>query len=145
MIRLKHEDNRRKRVLDHEEEAALLDASLRDSNTYSWLFVKIGLSTSLRRSEILSARFDGLDPRRRRFRVRVKGGRWRDQPLSRELTDILFRERDGAQDQDGWLFPNPASASGHIESMKTAFRRCVTDAGLEHFQRTQSRNSGIPI
>ncbi len=97
MIRLKHEDNRRKRVLDHEEEAALLKASLEDSNSYSWLFVKIGLSTSLRHSEILSARFDGHDKHRRRLRVRVKGGRWRDQPLSKELTYILCRDRDGAQ------------------------------------------------
>ncbi|MDP7642801.1 MAG: tyrosine-type recombinase/integrase [Alphaproteobacteria bacterium] len=91
----------------------------------------MGLSTSLRHSEILSARFDGLDPCRRRLRVQVKGRRRRDQPLSKELTDILCRESDGAQDLEGWLFPNPASASGHIESMKTAFRRCVIAAGAD--------------
>ena len=31
---------------------------------------------------------------------------------------------------DGWSFPSPKSASGHIEDMKTAFRRCVIQAGL---------------
>jgi integrase len=129
MIKLKEPDNRRNRVLAHEEEKALLEAALNDSNLYSWLFVRIGLSTGLRHSEILSARFDGFDPNRRRLRVRVKGGRNREQPLSSEMTEILEREREMAEDPD-WLFPSPRSASGHIEDMKKAFRRCVVQAGL---------------
>ncbi len=48
MIKLKQPDNRRNRVLEPHEEAALLDAALRDSNTYSCLFIRVGLSTSLR-------------------------------------------------------------------------------------------------
>jgi integrase len=93
--------------------------------------VRIGLSTGLRHSEILSARFDGFDPNRRRLRVLVKGGRIREQPLSSEMTQILEREREMAEDLGGWLFPSPRSASGHIEDMKTAFRRCVIRAGLD--------------
>ena len=111
MIKLTEPDNRRNRVLTHEEEKALLDAALVDSNSYSWLFVKVGLSTGLRHSEILSARFDGLDVRRRRLRVLVKGGHIREQPLSSELTTLLERERKMADDPDGWLFPNPAPRS----------------------------------
>ncbi|MCH8139152.1 MAG: site-specific integrase, partial [Proteobacteria bacterium] len=130
MIKLKEPDNRRSRVLTHDEEGLLLAAASRDSNPYIWLFVKVGLSTSLRHAEILSARFDGLDARRRRLRVRVKGGRDREQPLSSELTQILEREREMAEDPDGWIFPSPKSASGHIEDMKTAFKRCVIRAGL---------------
>ena len=131
MIKLKEPDNRRNRVLTHEEEKALLEATLNDSNSYSWLFVRLGLSTGLRHSEILSARFDGFDRARRRLRVRVKGGRIREQPLSSEMTEILEREREMAEDPDGWLFPSPRSASGHIEDLKTAFRRCVIRAGLD--------------
>ena len=116
--------------MTHEEESALLEAALNDSNPYSWLFVKVGLSTSLRHGEILSARFDGFDPSRRRLRVRVKGGRVREQPLSSDLTRVLERERDMAIAPDGWVFPSPKSASGHIEDMKTTFRRCVVRAGL---------------
>ena len=108
----------------------MLEAALNDSNPYSWLFVKIGLSTGLRHSEILSARFDGFDAQRRRLRGRVKGGRVREQPLSSEMTQIIERERDMADDPDGWLFPSSKSASGHIEDMKTAFRRCVLQADL---------------
>jgi integrase len=92
--------------------------------------VKIGLSAGLRHSEILAARFDGLDARRRRLRVRVKGDRVREQPLSNELVEILNRERGMAEDPDGWIFPNPKSASGHIVDMKTTFKRCLLRAGL---------------
>ena len=131
MIKLKDPDNRRNRVLTHEEESLLLEAALPDSNTYAWLFVKIGLSTGLRHSEILAGRFDGLDARRRRLRVRVKGDRVREQPLSSELVAILQRESEMAEDSDdGWIFPSPRSASGHIEDMKTTFKRCLIRAGL---------------
>jgi integrase len=130
MIKLREPDNRRNRILTHEEEEALLAAALMDSNTYAWLFAKIGLSTGLRHSEILSARFDGFDRKRRRLRVRVKGGHIREQPLSEEITAILEREGEMAGDPDGWIFPSRKSASGHIEDMKAAFRRCVIRAGL---------------
>ncbi len=130
MVKLKEPDNRRTRVLTHDEETLLLNTALQDSNPYSWLFVKIGLSTGLRHSEILSARFDGLYAGRRRLRVRVKGSRNRKQPLPSALATILERERRMAEDPSGWIFPSRKSASGHIEDMKTAFKRCVIQAGL---------------
>ncbi len=124
MIKLKEPDNRRNRVLTHDEERLLLEAALQDINAYSWLFVKIGLSTGLRHSEILAGRFDGLDAGRRRLRVRVKGDRVREQPLSSELVAILQRESEMAEEPDGWIFPSPKSTSGHIVDMKTTFKRC---------------------
>ena len=134
MIKLEQPENRRLRVLAHEEESALLNAALEDSNSHLWLFIKIGLSTSLRHSEILSMRFDGFNPAHRRLRVRVKGGRWREQPLTRELTQIFMAEQRMAEDPQGWIFPNSGSASGHMKSMKMAFRRCVIRAGLDSYE-----------
>ena len=131
MPKLGQVDNRREYVLTSKGEAALIDAALNDSNAYAWLFIKMGLSTSLRHSEILSARFDMFDEHRRRLRVRVKGGNWREQPLSREMTEILIGERDMAADPKGWIFPNSGAASGHFDSMKKPFRRCVIRAGLD--------------
>ncbi len=130
MIKLKEADNPREQVLSVAEEVALLDAALADSNSYVWLFIKIGLATSLRHGEILSTRFDRLDPQRKRLHVQVKGGKWRKQPLSAEITQIILRERGMAPDPEGWIFPSPTSASGHIDRMKKAFRRCVVRAGL---------------
>ncbi len=51
--------------------------------------------------------------------------------MSKELTEVVLREREMAQDRDGWLFPSPNSASGHVDRMKKAFRRCVVRAGLD--------------
>jgi integrase len=130
MIELRKEHNARDYVISEDEEQLLLKAALRDSNPYIWLFIKLGLATSLRHSEILRARFDNFDPERRRLRVQVKGGRWRRQPLTRSITEILVKEREMAKDPKGWLFPSLRSESGHVESMDEAFGRCVKAAGM---------------
>ncbi len=36
-----------------------------------------------------------------------------------------------AGDPDGWIFPTKTSASGHVESMKQPFARCVERAGMD--------------
>ena len=131
MIRLDGPNNQREYVLGADEQELLLEAALRDSNSRIWLFIMMGLNTSLRHSEILSARFEHFNESRRRLRVQVKGGEWREQPLTQTITDILEREREMAQDQEGWVFPNPRSASGHAKSMKAPFRRVVIRAGLD--------------
>jgi len=79
----------------------------------------------------LAAVVNVLDTQCRRLRVKAKGGYWRDQPLSQDMVDILVRERDMAEDRDGWLFPSPKSLLGHVFSMKKALRRCVVRAGLD--------------
>jgi integrase len=130
MIELRKEHNARDYVISEDEEQLLLEAALRDSNPYIWLFLKLGLATSLRHSEMLRARFDNFDPDRRRLRVQVKGGRWRRQPLTRSITEILVKENEMAKDPKGWIFPSLRAESGHIESMDEAFCRCVKAAGM---------------
>jgi len=129
-IELRKEHNTRDYVISEDEEQLLLEAALRDGNPYIWLFIKLGLATSLRHSEILRARFDNFDPERRRLRVHVKGGRWRRQPLTRSITEILVREEKMAKDPKGWIFPSLRAESGHIESMNGAFGRCVKAARM---------------
>jgi integrase len=129
-LELRKEHNARDYVISEDEEQLLLEAALRDSSPYIWLFIKLGLATSLRHSEILRARFDNFDPERRRLRVQVKGGRWRRQPLTRSITEILVKEREMAKDPKGWIFPSLRADSGHIESMDEAFGRCVKAAGM---------------
>jgi integrase len=130
MISLQKERNERDYVISEDEEQALLRAAIRDSNPYVWLFIKLGLATSLRHSELLRARFENFDPDRRRLRIQVKGGRWRRQPLTRSITEILAREREMAKDPQGWIFPSLNSKRGHAVSMRAAFSRCVETAGM---------------
>ncbi len=131
MVKLDPERNRRTYVISENEEQRFLDAALADSNCYIWLFIKLGLATGLRLSEMLAARFDNFDPTRRRLRVKTKGSRWRNQPLTRGITAILQRERDMAEDTDGWIFPSNRTRSGHIESLGESFAWCVTKAGMD--------------
>ena len=96
MVKLEREHNEREFVISDDEERRLLAAAREDSNTYIELFIQLGLATSLRHSEILRANFENFDAVRRRLRVRVKGGRSRNQPLTRGITAVLNRERDMA-------------------------------------------------
>ena len=131
MVKMEAADNARDYVLSDDDKTGLLNAALEDSNQYIWLFITMGLHTSLRHSEILSGRFENFDSERRRLLVKVKGGHWREQPLTRTITDVLKRDREMASETDGWIFPNSISASKHYESMKTPFRRVVLAAGLD--------------
>lgn len=136
MVRIGRLNNRREFIFSASEETALLEAASQDGNPYIWLFIKVGLATSLRHSELLSVRFLDLDTQRRRLRVRAKGGELRDQPLTQEITEILVDQQKMADEDRGWIFPNPASQSGHFESMKKPFRRCVLRAGLDPTRAT---------
>ncbi len=131
MVKLDPERNRRTYVISGNEEQRLLDAALADSNSYIWLFIKLGLATGLRHSEMLAARFDNFDSARRRLRVKTKGSRWRNQPLTRGITAILQRERDMAEDTGGWIFPSKRTRSAHVESMDEPFARCIAAAGMD--------------
>lgn len=130
-VKLEVERNSRTFVISADEEARLLAAALADSQPYIWLFIKTGLATGLRHGEILSARFEHFDRVRRRLKVLTKGGRWRQQPLTRGIADILDREREMAADPQGWIFPSKSTGSGHIEQLSAAFARCVARAGLD--------------
>ena len=136
LLKAEPEHNRREYVLAADDENRLLDAALRDGHPYIWLFVMIGLHSSMRHKEILSARFEHFDANRRRLGVRVKGGRWREQPLTKALAEIVAKERDMADDRDGWIFPSNRAKSGRVESMTKAFRRCVIAAGLNPIKIT---------
>lgn len=125
------EQNHRDYVISDADEKALLDAAAHDVHPYIWLFCVMGIGSSMRHREILSARFDRLDADRRRLRIKVKGGRQRDQPLPQWVVDILLKERESVPDPDGWVFPSTRTKSGHIEQMSGAFTRCVEAAGLD--------------
>lgn len=130
-VKLERERNERTYVITNDEETELLAAALQDPHPYVWLFVKLGIATALRHGEILRCRFDRFNPARRRLAVVVKGGKWRQQPLTRSITEIIARERSMAEDQNGWIFPSKTSQSGHIPHLSAAFARCVRRAKLD--------------
>jgi integrase len=123
--------NARERVLSKGEAQALLHAAQYDPNPDIHLFIRLGLGTSLRHSEILSARWENFDPERRRLRVRVKGGSWRLQPLPPTIVALLLAHRGEPPGRDGWIFPSSHADPGHRTSMRAPFARCAIIAGLD--------------
>jgi integrase len=121
-------------TLTDEEENALLQAAVADDDPQCWLFVAFGLNTAMRHREILRARFEWLDfDKLRLFIPRAKGGR-REQPITRELADMLHREIKTRVDRKGWIFPSPrpnTGLSGHRDRMAKPFRNAVLRAGLD--------------
>ncbi len=112
----------------------LLEAAINDPDPYIWLFVVFGLNTAMRHREILRSRFDQLDiDNLRLFIPEAKAG-VREQPITQELADILRVEREGREDQEGWIFPTlkpNLSEGGNRTHMGSAFKRAVIRAGLD--------------
>jgi integrase len=121
-------------ALTDDQADALLEAAVADDDPHCWLFVAFGLNTAMRHREILRARFNWLDfDKLRLFIPRAKGGR-REQPITRQLADILRREKETRADKDGWIFPSPrpnTSLAGHRDRMAKPFRNAVLLAGLD--------------
>ena len=111
---------------------ALMRAAVASADPYCWLFVAFGLNTAMRHSEILAARFDQLDlDNLRLFVPDAKAGQ-REQPITPELAELLRKDRDTRDDQNGWIFPSPHkdSGTGHRARMDRAFRYAAKAAGL---------------
>ena len=121
-------------VLSDEDADALLRAAVADQDTYCWLFVMFGLNTAMRHAEILSARFDQLDLDNLRLHIPEAKTGEREQPITPELAEVLAKEREMADDPDGWVFPavRPKLARfGRRTNMSRPFQRAVIRAGLD--------------
>jgi integrase len=120
-------------ALTDEECDSLMEAAIGNADPDLWLFVAFGFNTAMRHAEILAVRWDQLDlARRRLFIPDAKAGE-REQPITRELADILRRERETRHDQEGWVFPSPhaGSETRHRVRMDRPFRDAVARAGLD--------------
>jgi integrase len=120
-------------ALTADERDALMTAAIGSANNDLWLFVAFGFNTAMRHSEILGARWDRLDFNKRRLFVPIAKAGQREQPLTKELVDILRREREMREDREGWIFPSPHSdtKSGHLSRLDRPFAEAVARAGLD--------------
>lgn len=116
---------------------ALLQAAIGDQDPDLWLFVLVGLHTSMRHGEIRRLRWEHFDEHRRRFFIpKAKAGE-REQPMTAELAKVMIEERGQRDDQEGWIFPaGPGGQQGHRHTFRKAFRRAVTAAGMNPDQVT---------
>ncbi len=124
------EDKGRIEYLTPDQCVALVDAAKADQNPHVYPFIVIGLSTAMRKSEILSIRREHVDlDRRRIFIPEAKAGS-RDQPITEELRNFLDRHIEVLPKGTEWLFPQIGSRTGHVVDIRKAFRRSVVRAGM---------------
>jgi len=130
------EENRRIIYLTKQQCADLLSTAAHDQNENVHAFVMVGLHTGMRHSEILAILRNDIDLERRIIWIpRAKAGS-REQPITGELASYLQSRMQMLPPGCPWLFPSPASQTGHVYTIRKAFRRSAKRAGLDPDQIT---------
>jgi integrase len=109
----------------------LLKAAEGDQNRQIYPFIRIGLETSMRKSEILGIRREHIDTERMVIYIpKAKAGA-REQPITKGLADYLESYVATLQKGTQWLFSSVAAVEGRTVNLDKPFRRCVVAAGLD--------------
>jgi len=110
----------------------LLEASKQDQCLHVFLFIMIGLDTSMRRMEILSIRLKNINLAQNTIYIPEAKGGSRNQPMTKNLSKFLRNYiAEHCRQNQLWLFPASRSASGHRVAIEKPFRRVVEKAGLD--------------
>lgn len=125
------EEGGRIEYLTQEEMHRLLEAAKQDSNPQLWLFILIGLSTAMRKGEILSVKLEDIDFAQKVIHISQAKSGARVQPFPETLGVELKRYIRQHGIDKGWLFPAEKSKSGHAMNIEKPFRRAVAAAGLD--------------
>lgn len=120
-------------ILTPKDQQALLQAAVGDQDAYCWLFVAFGLNTGMRHSEILRVSWLDIDFDQRRIHIAQAKAGQRTQPITGALADMLAKEREQRDDQDGYLFAvsSADSKTVHRRTMTRQFERAVKRAKLD--------------
>lgn len=133
------EDNNKIVYLTTNECERLISAAKQDSNPQMYWFILIGLSTAMRRSEILSLRLENIHVDKLYFYLpKAKAGA-RMQPITNDLALKLGQYIASLPKNQKWLFPsigNLPSKGGHTQYIDEAFKRIVKRAKLNHLNVT---------
>ena len=119
-----------------EQCSVLEEAASQDQNENVHAFVMVGLRTGMRHSEILAISREDIDLDRRVIWIpKAKTGA-REQPITDDLADYLAQRLEMLPPGCPWLFPSPGSRTGHVHTIRKAFRRSAVRAGLDPDQIT---------
>jgi integrase len=109
----------------------LLKLAEGDQNLQIYPFIKIGLDTSMRKTEILSIRRQDINLHQLVIYIpKAKAGA-REQPMTAKLGEYLATYIGTLLPGEQWLFPSPKAKKGHTVNLDKPFRRCVLAAGLD--------------
>ena len=105
------------------------------------------LYTGMRRDKVLTLRRDHVEMDTLSFLVEeTKTGFPLELPITRQLAEVLERRRTASDNLPNglrdWVFPLPASATGHVQDLHHAYRR-ISKAGGAKFWFHGLRNCFI--
>ena len=125
------ENSGRITYLTVEQIERLLKMAEGDQNRQIHPFIKIALSTSMRKTEILSIRREHINLEQLVIYIpKAKAGA-REQPITADLGEYLASYVATIRPGEEWLFPSPAAKEGRTVSIDKPFRRCVLGADLD--------------
>lgn len=128
----------RERYLSEEEAQRLLNSLASEPGTLAIFAIQLLLFTGARKTEILSARWEHIDMKRRILTVPLsKSGHMRHIPLSDAALNVLRKMR---RRRSGWIFPSPKSDS-HITNVYSTWDRIRKRAGLQDVRLHDLRHS----
>lgn len=130
IARLK-EGSGRIEYLTIEQAESFRQAAKADENAHLYLFVCIGLETSMRKMEILQLRREHVHAERRVLYIPIAKGGAREQPVTAGLAEQLRAHLATLPKDCQWLFPSRRAKAGHASDVKDAFKRAVLAAGLD--------------
>ena len=125
-------ESKRKRYLLHDEAPQFFQALRTEQNVDLRDCVLLALFTGVRRSSVLSMRWEDLSVESAVCRIPdPKGGDPYDVPLIPAAIQVL-KERKGRVGGNVWIFPSN-SKSGHLVDPKRAYRKLLNRAGIMNF------------
>jgi integrase len=124
-----HREQRRRSLVENHQLPAWWSAIMSESEDARDVLL-VALFTGMRRSEILSLKWEDLDFAAGMLRLPTsKNGDPLDLPLSEFLLG-LFRARQGLVGQSEWVFPG-RGRSGHLTETKTFVTRVIEASGVK--------------
>lgn len=125
-----NQPNIRIEVFTPEQSHALLEAAKDDIDPYTYLFILIGLNTSMRHGEIISLTYKHINYDQMRIYLPDAKAGPRYQPFPKRLITPLHEHQATLENPNGWVLP-AKSKTGHRSYMKKQFARTVERAGLD--------------
>lgn len=125
------EESGRITYLTQEQISRLIGVAKADQNIHIYPFIVIGLSTSMRRMEILSIKLQHIDVNKRVIYIPQAKAGPREQPITQSLADFLKGYIAAAEPGQEWLFASSTSSTGYMMNIEKPFRRVVAATGLD--------------
>ena len=126
----KFKEKSRERFLQTDELPRFFDSLNTEPNETFRDYFYISLLTGARQGNVLAMHWNNINFLNKTWRIaETKNGDSQTIHLSTQALEILTKRFK--KKHNDWVFPSPASASGHIEEPRKAWTRILNGAGIE--------------